>query len=209
MSGVTVELESDAVPIVRVMGALVRRSLRDQALSAKVAKLDGVVAVQSASDPQAVTFRFGSGVLRLTRGIATDADVTITADLDDASAQPKVTGAVRRPQLAMAVGKLLEPTIGSWETEADAFLTAALAHDECPRPIRLVCTDDGRSRQWGGEGEPTIEVHASAAELASCMAGQAVIGERLLDGHLAMIGDLRELSTLTRYNIDHLFGELT
>lgn len=209
MSGVTVELESDAVPIVRVMGALARRSLQDQALAAKVAKLDGVVAVKSANDPQAVSFRFESGVLRLTRGVASDVDVTITADLDDGDAKPKVTGAVRRPQLAMTVGKLLEPPIGPWETEADAFLTAALSHDECPRPIRIVCTDDGRNRQWGGDGEPTIEIHGDAQELASCMAGQAVIGERLLDGHVAMVGDLRELSKLTRYNIDHLFGELT
>ena len=209
MSGVTVELEADAVPIVRVMGALVCRSLRDGALAAKVAKLEGIAAVKSATDPQAVTFRFERGGLRLTRGVAADVDVTITADLDDAGAKPKVTGAVRRPRLAMAVGKLLEPVLGSWEEEAEAFLTAALHHDECPRPIRLVCTDDGRTRQWGGDGEPTIEIHASADELASCMAGQAVLGERLLDGHLRMVGDLRELSRLTRYNIDHLFGELT
>lgn len=208
MSGVTVELEPDAVPIVRVMGALARRSLRDDALAAKVAKLDGVVAVKSAKDPQAVSFRFESGVLRLTRGVAADADVTITADLNDSTAKPKVTGAVRRPQLAMTVGKLLEPPLGSWEAEAETFVTAALRHPTCPRPIRLVCTDDGRSRQWGGDGEPTVEIHGAADELASCMAGQAVVGDRLLAGHLAMVGDLRELSELTRFCIDHLFGDL-
>ncbi|MEM7285311.1 MAG: hypothetical protein AAF480_03085 [Actinomycetota bacterium] len=209
MSGVTVELEADAVPIVRVMGALARRSLQDQALALKVAKLEGVVAVKSANDPQAVSFRFERGSLRLSRGVAADVDVTITADLDDDDAKPKVTGAVRRPQLAMTVGKLLEPTLGSWEEEADAFLTAALADPACPRPIRLVCTDDGHGRQWGGDGEPTIEVHGAADELASCMAGQAVLGDRLLAGHVAMVGDLRELSVLTRFCIDHLFGELT
>ena len=209
MSGVTVELEADAVPIVRVMGALARRSLRDDALAAKVAKLEGVVAVKSATDPQAVSFRFERGALHLSRGVAADVDVTITADLDDADAKPKLSGAVRRPQLAMTVGKLLEPPIGSWEDEADTFLTAALDDADCPRPVRLVCTDSGRSRQWGGDGDPRIEIHATADELASCMAGQAVLGDRLLAGHLTMVGDLRDLSVLTRYCIDHLFGELT
>ena len=208
MSEVSVELEPDAVPIVRVMGALVRRSLRDEALAAKVAKLDGVAAVQSATDPQAVSFRFQRGSLHLSRGVAADVDVTITADLDDPDAKPKLSGAVRRPQLAMTVGKLLEPPVGSWEDEAETFLSAALQDPICPRPIRLVSTDSGRSRQWGGDGEPAIEIHATDDELASCAAGQNVIAERLLEGHLTVVGDLRDLSVLTKFNIAHLFGEL-
>jgi len=203
-----VEIEADAVPIVRIVAALARRSLAQPSLAKRIAKLNGIVGIQSAADPQSATLRFDGDVVRVERGIAADADVTITIDLGDPDAKPKVNGAVRHPALTVAAAKLLEPPVGSWQDEADRFFTGALASPACPRPLRVVCTDDGTERQWGGDGEPIVEVHGSAARLAIAMSGSAVLPEEILEGRLHVVGDLRNLSILTRFAIDHLFGEL-
>lgn len=204
-----IELETDAVPLVRIIGAMARRSLAADAATAKrAAQTSGTVALKSATDPQAVTLRFAGDTLWLERGADPAADVTITADLADDSVKPKVTGAARHPRLALLVGKLLEPPVRRWQLEADGFLDAALADVDCPRPLRVVCTDDGTSRQWGGGGEPTIELHGPADALAAAFSGSSVMAEDVLAGKLQIVGDLRSLSLLTRFSIDHLFGEL-
>lgn len=203
-----VETEADAVPIVRILAAMARRSLTQPSLAKQVARLDGVVGVQSATDPQAASLRFAGDTIRVVRGIATDADVTITVDLGDPSAKPKVSGAVRHPALTLATAKLLEPPVGDWREEAERFFTAALRSPACPRPIRVVCTDDGATRQWGGDAEPTIEIHGTASQLASALSGSSVLPEEVLEGRLTVVGDFRSLSMLTRFAIDHLFGEL-
>lgn len=203
-----VETEADAVPIVRILAALARRALRGPSLARQVAKLGGVVAVQSATDPQAATLRFGGDTIRVERGIASDADVTITVDLADPSAKPKVSGAVRHPALTLAVAKLLEPPVGDWQDEAERFCTAALRSPGCPRPLRIVCTDDGVTRQWGGDAEPAIEIHGPASQLAAALSGTSVLVEDVLEERLAVVGDLRGISMMTRFVIDHLFGEL-
>ena len=145
------------------------------------------------------------------RGADADADVSITMDLADADAKPKVEGAAKHPVLALAAAKLLEPPVGDWQAEADRFFERAMAHADCPRPVRLVATDvdgHGRQQQWGGAGDPVIEIHGQAARLAAAMSGSAVVAEEVLNGRLFVVADLRDLSLLTKYAIDHLFGEL-
>lgn len=205
---VEVQVEDDAVPIVRIIAAMARRSLRQPAVAKHVARLNGVVAVRSATDPQSVSVRFQGGTIHVERGIAVDTDMTVTADLADPEAKPKLKGAARHPALTMAIAKLLEPPVDDWRVEAERFCTAALASPACPRPIRAVCTDDGSSRQWGGDGDATIEIHGPGPQLASAMAGSSVLAEDVLEGRLRIVGDLKALSVLTRFTVDNLFGEL-
>lgn len=206
--GVEVRVERNAVPIVRVVAAMARRSLNQPNVATQVARVRGIVALQSATDPQAATLRIAGNAITVERGVADDAQVIITADLTDSAAKPKLEGAARHPMLALAAGKLLEPPIGPWTAEADRFVTAALASSACPRPIRVVCTDDGELRQWGGDGEPTIEFHGPADALASAMSGSSVITEDVLAGHIDVVGTLKDLAVLSRFAIEHLFGEL-
>ncbi len=203
-----VELEPDAVPIVRVVGAMARRTLSRWSGGGPIGRANGVIVLRSTRDPQAATLRIGNGLLRVERGVASDADVIITADLADASAKPKVEGAAKHPVLALAASKLLEPPVGHWRDEAEVFIGKALAHRDCPRPISVVCTDEGKQAHWGGDGEPAIEIHGTAELLAAAMSGSSVVAEEILAGHLYVVGDLRDLSMLTRFSIDHMFGEL-
>jgi hypothetical protein len=187
---------------------MARRALGNAKTAKQAAGLTGTVTLQSAADPQAATLEFQAGRLLVRAPDAAGADVTITADLADPAAKPKLAGAVRHPQLALIAGKLLEPPVRPWEEEADDFCSRALASPACPRPLRIVCTDDGSSRQWGGDGEPAIEIHGPAGELASGLSGSTVLGEQLLEGRVQMVGTLSALSALTRFSIDHTFGEL-
>lgn len=206
-----VELEPDPVPLARITASLVRRSLAAWSGGGPLARARGVIVLASATDPQAVTLRIGADCISIRRGADTDADVSITMDLGDSDAKPKVEGAAKHPVLALAAAKLLEPPVGDWQTEADRFFESAMAHADCPRPVRLVATDvDGpaRQQQWGGAGDPAIEIHGQAARLAAAMSGSAVVAEEVLNGRLFVVADLRDLSLLTKYAIDHLFGEL-
>lgn len=203
-----VDVEPHAPPLVRAVGAMARRALRSPKTAKQAASLSGTVTLRSATDPQAATLEFGGGRLLVRAPDGGAVDVTITADLDDPDAKPKLAGAVRHPQLALIAGKLLEPPVRPWQEEAEDFCTRALASPACPRPLRIVCTDDGTARQWGGEGRPAIEIHGSAHELAAGLSGSTVMGEQLLAGKVQMVGTLAGLSALTRFGIDHTFGEL-
>lgn len=203
-----VEIEDNAVPIVRVVAAMARRSLAQPSVAKLAGRAKGKAVLRSMTDPQAVTAYFDGKVVRLERGAAEDADVTIVADLADDSVKPQLSGVARHPVLAMAMGKLLEPPVGEWRDEAETFMAKALSDGSCPRPLRLVATDETESQQWGGDGEPAIEIHGTRDQLAAAMSGSTLVAEEVLNGNLKLVGDLRDLSVLTRFNIDQLFGEL-
>jgi hypothetical protein len=205
-----VELEDDAVPIVKILGALVRRSLAVDSIASHASRARGKVAFCSATNPQAATLRFDRKSVFITRGADSDADMVITANLDDSEQKPKVAGAARHPVLALAAAKVLEPPVGTWTEEADRFLSAALTDPECPRPIRIVATDvNGESKQWGGDGQPVIEIHGPEGQLAVALSGTSVLPEDILNAKLQMVGDLRDFAVLARFSISHMFGELT
>ena len=92
-----VVLEPDATPLVRIIATtlshLARRSRTSRARPKACAACSRC---SSAKDPQSVTMRFASGRVELTRGVAPDAQVVVTVDLDNMSgpdaAKPKVRG---------------------------------------------------------------------------------------------------------------------
>ncbi|NOX30210.1 MAG: hypothetical protein GXP35_09200 [Actinobacteria bacterium] len=203
-----VETETDALPIVKVVAALFRRSLSVPGVASRTARVKGVAALKSATDPQAATFRLLGDRIEVERGVATDAAVVITADLNDSSVKPKVEGAARHPALALTVGKLLEPPIGPWRVETKRFMEAALKRSDCPKPIRVNVAGDATYEQYGGDGQPAIDIYGASDQLASSMAGSSLLIESVLAEDVSIIGDLRDLSTLTGYGIANLFGEL-
>src|SRR5258708_13192031 len=108
-----VVLEPDATPLVRIIATTLRDSTADAAVARKAERLRGVFALRSEKDPQAVTMRFDRGRVALTRGVAPDAQVVVTVDLDNMSGpdapKPKVRGAFPHLRLALGVSKLLDP----------------------------------------------------------------------------------------------------
>jgi hypothetical protein len=206
---VQIALEDDPTPLVRIVGATLRRSARNPALEAKLRSMEGVVALKSSVDPQAVTIRFAKGNVTLEHGVAADTGVVIEADLtkmnEPNAEKPKVRGAARHLKLALAVAKVLEPPTGTWQEEARAFWEFARDHPRMPGVLLVVCTDDD-SRLTLGDGSPDYELHGSATALTSVFTGGSVLGEDMLNGKLCGVGSLQHLAELTGRSIAWMFG---
>jgi hypothetical protein len=206
---VQIALEDDPTPLVRIIGATLARSARNPALEAKLRGMEGVVALKSSVDPQAVTMRFHDGTVSLEHGVASDCGVVIEADLNKMNEpdapKPKVKGAARHLKLALAVGKVLDPPAGPWQDEARSFWEFARDHPRMPGTLIVVCTDDG-SRLTLGDGPTEYELHGSARALISVFTGGSVLGEDLLNGKLSGVGSLQHLAELTGRSIAWMFG---
>jgi hypothetical protein len=206
---ITIVLEDDPTPLVRILGATMARAARNPQLEARMRTMDGVVALKSSVDPQAVTLRFADGKVAIERGVASDAGVVIEADLNNMSdpnaPKPKVSGAARHPKFALAVSKVLDPPPGSWQEEAAAFWEFAHAHPGMPATMVVVCTDDNARLVLGG-GKPVYELHGPAHALLSVFTGGSVLGQDLLDGKLCAVGSLQHTAELTGRSIAWMMG---
>ncbi len=198
-------LENDAAPIVMIIGTALRRATADPALARRAEALHGVFALKSAKDPQAVTLRFAEGRVVLSRGVAPDADVVATVDLDNMSGpdapKPKVQGALRHPKLALGVSKLLDAPAKPWPELARAFWAFAADEPGMPEGMRVVDMDDGTTLELGA-GPPVYEIHGSTAALTSIFAGTSVFGQDLLDGKVYASGSMKHASILTGRSIE-------
>lgn len=205
-----IDTEPDPVPIVLILAATLRRAARTPRLAAAIGNTKGNVALRSTVDPQAATMRFGSGGVTVVRGVSTDADVVISADLDALSDEqppkPKVSGAARHPKLALTVSKLLEPPHDTWQEEAQRFFNFATATPGVPRSTRVVCTDDGSELTFG-QPPAEYELHGSAHALLNVFCGNTVLGQDLLDGKIFAVGKLAHLAELTGRSLAWMLGE--
>ena len=198
-----VVLEPDATPLVRIIATTMFGALAEADVARKAERLRGVFALRSEKDPQAVTMRFDRGRVELVRGVAPDAQVVVTVDLDTMGApdapKPKVRGAARHPWFALNVSKLLEPKARPWSEHARAFWDFAHARSGMPDQLRVVCLDDGEALDLGNSSEvsSTYEIHGSAPALLSIFSGNSVFGQDLLDGKVFVVGSLRHASVLT------------
>jgi len=195
-------LEQDATPLVQIIATTLRDSVSDAALARKADRLRGVFVLRSQKDPQAVTMRFDRGKVELTRGVASDAHVVVTVDLDNMSGpdapKPQARGALLHLRLALGVSKLLEPKARPWTEYATAFWAFTSERAGMPDRLRVVCLDDGTALELGGErnGEQ-YEIHGTAAALVSIFSGNSVFGQDLLDGKVYAIGAMQFASVMT------------
>jgi hypothetical protein len=205
---IDVVCEDDATPLVLIIATQLRRAIADPEVARKAEDLRGVFALKSQKDPQAVTMRFENGNVRLERGVANDAQVVVTADLDNMNGpdapKPKVAGAIRHPRFALGVSKLLDAPAPPWQTQARAFWTYAQTVPDVPAHLRVVCIDDGAAVDLGtpATDQPAYEIHGSAPALASVFSGGSVFGQDLLEGKLFSRGSLKDMSILTGCSIN-------
>ncbi|HZT64323.1 MAG TPA: hypothetical protein VFA11_00900 [Acidimicrobiales bacterium] len=204
-------LEDDAPPVVKGVGATLKRAAAHPKLSRRLARMKGVLALKSSQDPQSVTVRFRRGTVELGRGVAKDAGVVITLDWNNMSGphapKPKVKGVARHPLFALGVASVLEPPLRSWREEAAAFWEFAKDWPRMPASLRVVCTDDGSEAQFGQPGEPEYEVHGSADNLKSVFSGNSILGEDYLNGKVFAVGSFEHGSVLTGRSIAWTMGD--
>lgn len=213
-----IEIEDDARPIVRVLATLLRRSAADPELGPVLDGLDGVLGLQSATDPQRATIRFRSGDVFVEGGIARDADVVITTDFSapkgaDAP-KPKVRevaalarSVARRPVFAQHAGKVLEPPLPSWTDAAHDFWAVVERRGGGPTGLRVVCTDEPDAALDFGIADHSPELHGSGETLARCFVGEVVIGEELLAERVHAVATLGDVSRLTGHGLAVMLGD--
>src|SRR2546428_12710629 len=97
MPSPVVEVAPEAPPVVLGVAARLKRSAAHPALSKKLARMKGVLALRSDADPQSVTIRFDRGQISLAPGVAADAGIVLTLDFNDDSVKPKIKGDARHP----------------------------------------------------------------------------------------------------------------
>lgn len=198
-------VESDPVPIVRIMATTLRRAAADPKLRQVLERMHGVAALKSATDPQAATMRFDRGTIHVERGVGADAGVIVEVDFatmnDAAPPKPKLRGAARHAQFALALGKVLDPPKGTWREAGQRFWEFAASHPGMPAALEVVNLDNGERILLGG-GEPRAELHASAHWLTVVLSGNSVLGEDILAGKVQFVGSLAHLATLTGRSIE-------
>ncbi len=202
-----IETAPDSPPIVLGTAARLKRSAAHPELAKKMEQMKGVLAMRSSADPQSVTIRFDRGDIKLSSGVASDADLVITLDFSDANAKPKVKGAARHPLFGLAAAKVLEPPTGTWQDEAKAFWAFAADWPRMPRSMLVVCTDDQTQLHLGEHGTPEFEVHGSSAQLVSVFSGNSIVAEDWLAGKIYGVGTMEHASVLTGRSIAWVMGE--
>jgi len=155
-----------------------------------------------------ITIRFDRGNIDLALGTPPEVDLVITIDFNDPDAKPKVKGALTHLTLALAVAKVLEPPVGTWQEEAQKFWAFASDWPRMPKSFLVVCTDDGTELRLGDpSGAPEFELHGTGKELTNVLSGNAIITEQLLDGKLSAVYTLEHASVLTGRSIAWVMGE--
>ena len=206
---VPITVEDDPVPIVLILAATMRRAARDPKLASQMRSTNGTVALRSTVDPQAASIRFHDGRVHVERGVAADAGVVISADVNALAEpnppKPKVQGIARHPKLALLASKVLEPPHGTWNEEAAQFWAFASGFPGMPSAMRVVCTDDG-SEITLGSGTAEYELHGSAHALLNIFCGNTVLGQDVLDGKLHAVGALGHTAVLTGRSIAWMLG---
>ena len=213
---VTISLEDDAPPIVRILGVTLRRAIEDAGIAATVAQMHGRVALRSTTDPQAATITFAKGDVSIAHGAAADADLTISADLmtmgrPDAP-KPKVKGAVTHPKFALAVSKVLDaPIADGWRGAARRFWSWAEDRPTRPAALRIVCTDDDAELVLGdatavGTAD-AFELHGPGWALASVLTGGDHLGAAVVEGRVNGVGDFATINRMVGLVLALMLGD--
>jgi hypothetical protein len=209
---VTVTWEDDAPPLVRVLGASLRRAVVRPEVAARVQAMSGRVALCSTVAPQAATIHFDQGAVRITHGRHAEADVVIRGDLDTmgrpGAPKPKVSGALRHPRFALAVAKVLDsPSADAWPAAVDELWRWGAGQTGRPDRLRVVCSDDGLVHELGTLGGSSIEVHGPAWALLGVFTGADHVGAALLEGRVKVVGDFPVLTQFVGLLARFMMGE--
>jgi hypothetical protein len=192
-----IEVAPDAPPVVLGVAARLKRSAGHPALSKKLTRMKGVLALRSDADPQSVTIRFDRGRVSLEPGVAPDAGIVITMDFNDDAVKPKIAGAARHPLFGLAAAKVMEPPLGTWQEEAAAFWAFGRDTPRMPKSMLVVNTDDGMQEQFGDVGTPEYEVHGTGDALRAAFSGSSILLAEALTGRIMVVGTIEHSSVIT------------
>jgi hypothetical protein len=207
-----VKWDEDGPPIVRILGASLRRAAKQPTGAVEMCRLRGRVAIRSTVDAQSATISFDRGSVHVARGVAGDADLVVAANLNatgrPGSRKPRVSGAIRHPRLALGVSRVLDaPPPGGWPAAIDELWDWSRSDDGRPRLLRVVDTDDGREHTVGQPGGTRVEVHGPGWALLGVFTGADHLGAALVEGRVCAVGEFPALTRLVGVTTRFMLGE--
>lgn len=195
--------EDDPTPLVLILANTVRRAAA--ARPKLIAGMSGVAAVCSANDAQAVTLRFDRGDVHLSHGRAQDAGVVITLDLEQDglpdAPKPKVEGALRHLRFALALDKVLDPPLPTWQVAAEEFWRRTSQRPSMPPALRII-DETGAELVVGDDSAGAYEITGTADRLAKMFVGSAFLLEEAQHGRMHVRGSLGESVVVTMAGLD-------
>ncbi len=204
-----IALEDDPVPIVKIIGAQLKRAMANDSHRRVVGQLDGCFSLSSITDPQKVSVNINNNNITVSRGINPLAKVVIHLDFNDVKIKPRIDGLLRHPLFAIRVGKLLEPLPQDWVTEAKSYWQAVSDQPGMPLAIKMVANNDKFELVLGEKNiEPEVTVYGEPHTLLALVNGTLVFAEAAMTGKINVECSVEHLAILTEVSIKRLLGEL-
>jgi len=208
-SAPVIKLEDDPVPIVKVIGAQLKRAMASDTHRRIVSQLDGCFSLSSVTDPQKVSVNINNNNIAVSRGINPLAKVVIHLDFNDAKIKPRIDGLLRYPLFAIKVGKLLEPLSQDWITEAKSYWRTVHDQPRMPSAIKMVATNDNVELLLGEKDiESEVTIYGEPHMLLALVNGTLVFAEAAMTGKINVECSVEHLAILTEVSIKRLLGEL-
>lgn len=208
-SGIEVELESDPVPVVKIMGARFRRACRSPAFVRRLQNFHGSFALASPRDPRKLTIDIENGRIRLRRGVHENAGIIVPFDfdrLDEPDYAPRVKGIIRHPLMVLRITRLLDFPKADWREAARRFWTHTRNLPYMPSSIKVVNEDDGQALNLG-DGQD-VEIHGTAKTLIPLFDGSAILIRQLMKRRISVVGNLKDIAALGNATQQMMLGEI-
>lgn len=191
----SVAIEDDATPLVRLIGQTLRHAARMGHAPEATGAATGTVAVRSHDTPQVATVAFASGAAEVTSGVRTEPAATVVVDLHDRFAP------AQEPEgdltLAAATLEALRPPLPHWREAAERFWTLAREIPGIPEVLVVEATgSDGVECGRFGHGASEYLMAGPADLLAGVFTGADDLLAALEAG-LQVQGTLSQLSVMT------------
>lgn len=205
----TIKLEDDPVPIVKVIGAQLKRAMASDSHRKLAAEIEGCFALSSTTDPQKVSITIEADIIFLRRGISPDAKIIIHLDFNRLHEKPRIERLLRHPLFAIKVGQLLEPPRQNWMTEAKAYWEQVSDYPRMPTTMKFISTTDETELVLGdADLAPEVIVTGKPETLLEIVNGSLVFVEASITGKIDVQTSVEHLTTLTDVSIKRLLGEI-
>ncbi|MFN3235641.1 MAG: hypothetical protein ACE37D_01140 [Pseudomonadales bacterium] len=202
----TVTVSHDPAPLELIFAKKIRDALEHEAYAKETAGLRGKFAIQSATDPQAVTIHVTDAGIALTSGAAKDCDLVLTIDLNNPAAKPKIKGLFRSPLLLLKVGKFMDFPAVSWADALKRFWEQHHEVPEMPSGLTVKCLDEDRQLSVG-QSESACYFEGPAAVLAEAFSGGAPFVQLLASGKLSGRYTLKHATVMSDITLHMMLGE--
>jgi hypothetical protein len=206
-AAIAVSVEDDPPPVVRAIARDLGACLEDPSFADLTRRVVGVVAIRSASTPEAATLRIADGSVSIAHGKANDAEVTATAELSGSqSADPRIEGSGDRPELAQWLSWVLDPPAPRWPEAAERFWAVLSRMRGAPDALLVVDVDGGDRRRFGAENGAACEIHGTPAGLVTVFTGRATLMEAAFERAVHVRGRFPDLSVLSGAGFEIRYG---